>query len=61
MFMPEVVDELKWYVCRLITPREGETFYVVNGRGNRVFDHPRSIYGISDEYVADPRSNVLAR
>lgn len=40
-FPPEVVERLKWYVYRLIDPRNGETFYVGKGRGNRVFDHAK--------------------
>lgn len=40
-FPPEVVTELKTYVYRLIDPRNGETFYVGKGKGNRVFSHAR--------------------
>lgn len=38
-FPPHVVEKLKTYVYRLIDPRNGETFYVGKGRGNRVFAH----------------------
>ena len=38
-FPTEVVEQLKWYVYRLIDPRNGETFYVGKGIGNRVFAH----------------------
>lgn len=41
-FPPEVVDKLKTYVYRLIDPRNGETFYVGKGKGNRVFAHIRA-------------------
>lgn len=41
-FPPEVIKILKWYVYRLIDPRNGETFYVGKGAGNRVFDHARA-------------------
>jgi hypothetical protein len=41
MFMKEVVDRLGFYVYRLIDPRNGETFYVGKGRGNRVFEHAK--------------------
>ena len=38
-FPPEVIEKLKTYVYRLIDPRNGETFYVGKGSGNRVFAH----------------------
>ena len=38
-FTKEVSDHLENYVYRLIDPRNGETFYVGKGKGNRVFDH----------------------
>ncbi len=38
-FPTEVVAKLKTYVYRLIDPRNGETFYVGKGKGNRVFAH----------------------
>jgi len=38
-FPPEVARKLKTYVYRLIDPRNGETFYVGKGQGNRVFAH----------------------
>jgi uncharacterized protein len=54
-FTPEVAEKLKTYVYRLIDPRNGETFYVGKGQGNRVFAH---IHEQVDE--ADP-SNKLRR
>ena len=41
MFSKIVADCLKSYVYRLIDPRNGETFYVGKGNGNRVFDHAK--------------------
>ena len=41
-FQPEVIDKLRTYVYRLIDPRNGETFYVGKGKGNRVFAHVRA-------------------
>jgi hypothetical protein len=38
-FSPEVCEQLRVYVYRLIDPRNGETFYVGKGIGNRVFAH----------------------
>src|SRR5205823_14864636 len=38
-FSETVATELKCYVYRLIDPRNGTTFYVGRGRGNRVFAH----------------------
>lgn len=40
-FPAEVIQELGSYVYRLIDPRNGETFYVGKGKGNRVFQHAR--------------------
>lgn len=39
MFTPEVIEQLQYYVYRLIDPRNGQTFYVGKGKGNRVFAH----------------------
>jgi uncharacterized protein len=38
-FPTAVAVKLKTYVYRLIDPRNGETFYVGKGQGNRVFSH----------------------
>ena len=38
-FTDDVQKQLGYYVYRLIDPRNGETFYVGKGKGNRVFDH----------------------
>jgi hypothetical protein len=40
-FPPGVAEKLRTYVYRLIDPRNGETFYVGKGKGNRVFAHIR--------------------
>ena len=38
-FTYEVINEIGFYVYRLIDPRNGNTFYVGKGKGNRVFAH----------------------
>ena len=38
-FKPGVAEKLKHYVYRLVDPRDGSTFYVGKGTGDRVFDH----------------------
>ena len=40
-FPDGVVEQINWYVYRLIDPRNGETFYVGKGRGDRVFAHAK--------------------
>ena len=40
-FSPEVIKELRYYVYRLIDPRDGLTFYVGKGKDNRIFEHVR--------------------
>ena len=39
LFSPEVIKQLQYYVYRLIDPRNGQTFYVGKGKGNRIFAH----------------------
>lgn len=41
-FPAGVATKLKIYVYRLIDPRNGETFYVGKGQGDRVFSHIRA-------------------
>ncbi len=48
-FPPEVVTRLGTYVYRLLDPRNGETFYVGKGKGNRVFAHIRAEAGLQGD------------
>lgn len=41
-FTDEVCKKLDYYVYRLIDPRNGQTFYVGKGKGNRVFQHVKA-------------------
>ncbi len=53
-FPPGVAERLKWYVYRLIDPRNGETFYVGKGQGDRVFEHAKgALSAAQDEDSAD--------
>jgi hypothetical protein len=56
-FPPEVARRLKTYVYRLIDPRNGETFYIGKGRGDRVFAHIRA----EDEVEEDVLDNKMKR
>lgn len=38
-FSSDVCSKIGYYVYRLIDPRNGQTFYVGKGKGNRVFEH----------------------
>ena len=59
VFSKYVADQLKNYVYRLIDPRNGETFYVGKGVGNRIFEHVRGKLGAALE--DDASSNKLRR
>lgn len=61
-FPMEVAAELKWYVYRLIDPRNGETFYVGKGKGDRIFHHIRgAVDQAEDEDIIDLRlKRILA-
>jgi hypothetical protein len=49
VFSPDVVAKLGTYVYRLIDPRNGETFYVGKGKGNRLFAHIRVAQGLDGD------------
>jgi len=56
-FPSDVIQKLKTYVYRLIDPRNGETFYVGKGKGNRVFVHIR----VEESLEGDEIDNKLKR
>lgn len=49
MFSEEVSQRIGNYVYRLIDPRNGETFYIGKGKGNRVFQHAIGALKTEDE------------
>ena len=56
-FSAYVASRLKTYVYRLIDPRNGETFYVGKGQGNRVFSH----IGAEQNLEGDDLANKIKR
>lgn len=48
-FSPEVGKKLGSYVYRLIDPRNGETFYIGKGVGDRIFAHVQGLPSSSDD------------
>jgi hypothetical protein len=59
-FPNEVISKLFNYVYRLIDPRNGETFYVGRGQGNRVFQHAAGLIEAIDlEDRSDKQERIL--
>jgi hypothetical protein len=58
MFSREVSERLKFYVYRLIDPRNGETFYVGKGTGNRVFAHIKNELGADADTLTDKLQRI---
>ena len=59
-FPSSIHDELGYYVYRLIDPRNGETFYVGKGKGDRVFEHARGNFEPESEYAAGPKRERIS-
>jgi hypothetical protein len=57
-FLPDVIPKLKTYVYRLIDPRNGETFYVGKGQGNRVFAHIRDELSQDGDELSDKLKRI---
>jgi hypothetical protein len=54
-FTDEVCEKIGNYVYRLVDPRNGETFYVGKGKGNRVFDHASAAIKSDEEDEIDSK------
>ncbi len=61
MFSGEVCRAVGNYVYRLIDPRNGETFYVGKGKGNRVFAHVKDAENLRLEDGEDAASLKISR
>ncbi len=57
-FPPGVASKLKTYVYRLIDPRNGETFYVGKGQGNRVFAHIHEEQSLDGDELSDKLKRI---
>lgn len=60
-FSEEVARKLGNYVYRLIDPRNGETFYVGKGKGNRIFQHANDPQNLKFEDDEDEVSAKFQR
>ncbi len=59
-FPNNVHSKLKTYVYRLTDPRNGDTFYVGKGRGNRVFAHIRAEKNLEGDDVSNKVQRIRA-
>ncbi|MBO5478686.1 MAG: hypothetical protein J6A04_03105 [Clostridia bacterium] len=52
-FSNEAIQELQYYVYKLIDPRNGKVFYIGKGKGNRVFSHVNGWQGYNYELTQE--------
>src|SRR5437762_8658205 len=57
-FPADVASKLGTYVYRLIDPRNGETFYVGKGQGNRVFAHIHEEQSLDGDELSDKLKRI---
>ncbi len=57
-FPAHVATRLKTYVYRLIDPRNGETFYVGKGQGNRVFSHIHAAQNLKGDELDNKMTRI---
>ena len=62
MFTPEVIEQLQYYVYRLIDPRTGNTFYVGKGKGNRLYAHINDALKnfVGESYMENDESEAVS-
>ena len=58
-FSKEIQEKLGHYVYRLIDPRNGQTFYVGKGQGNRVFEHVKAALKTDESSEEDLRLETI--
>ncbi|MCY4589832.1 MAG: hypothetical protein OXE86_04540 [Alphaproteobacteria bacterium] len=58
-FPADMHDSLGHYVYRLVDPRDGSTFYVGRGKGNRVFDHVKGALKTANKGTDDLRQETI--
>ncbi len=57
-FSEEIIEKLGFYVYRLIDPRNGETFYVGKGKGNRVFAHVAGEHDVDSDELSEKLQRI---
>ncbi len=60
-FPAGVAEKIGYYVYRLIDPRNGETFYVGKGQGDRVFEHAKGVKPINNADDLDAKMDRVEK